>query len=413
MLPQFKLIAAVDSEGGIARKGRIPWTDPADLRAFRAKTMGCACIMGRETYLSLPRELDGRTVLVVTSSLFPDVPCYATLKRALAAAAALPVRGIYVCGGERLYDEALRLYGYLCAERDVTRISGNWDCDRFLFRHAEDLSHPEREYLFALQRVLAEGVPTDDRTKVGTISLFAPPRMQFDLRKGFPLLTTKRMSFKIVKAEFEFMWSGATDARLLAAQGVRIWDGNTSSEFLASRNLPWRQGDMGPSYGFQWRHAGAVYRGCDADYAGQGVDQIQTLIEGLKNDPNSRRHLLTAWNPSDLAAMALPPCHCMFQCHVEGEWLDGQLYQRSADMFLGVPYNVAFYALMLHRLAALSGLRPRFLFHALGDAHVYSNHVAQAHAQLERQPLPMPTLGDGFALGAYAPHPALSAPMAV
>lgn len=413
MLARFKLIAAVDAKGGIGKEGRIPWHNPQDLRAFREKTMGCACIMGRSTYLSLPKALDGRTVLVVTSSPLVDALCYPSLKAALAAAASLPVRGVYVCGGERIYDEALRLFGYLCTERDIARIPGDWACDRFLARHDEALAHPEREYLHALQRVLAEGVLTPDRTGVGTLACFAPPSMRFDLRAGFPLLTTKRMSFKIAKAEFEFMWSGATDTRLLAAQGVHIWDANTSHEFLAARRLPWRAGDMGPSYGFQWRHAGTTYRGCDADYAGQGVDQIEALVQGLKQDPSSRRHMLTAWSPADLADMALPPCHCMFQCHVEGDHLDGLLYQRSADMFLGVPYNIAFYSLMLHRLASLSGLRPRFLTLSLGNAHVYSNHVLQAHAQLERQPLPLPTLSQDFTLVGYTSHPALSAPMAV
>jgi thymidylate synthase len=249
----------------------------------------------------------------------------------------------------------------------------------------------EMQYLNLLREILHYGQKTVDRTGVGTLSLF-DRKMIFDLRSGFPLLTTKRVPFEMIKKELLFFVSGKTDTKLLEAQGVNIWKDNTSAQELARKNLPWRESDMGPSYGWQWRHAGAEYKGCDVDYTGQGIDQLKNLIEGLKNKPHDRRHIMSAWNVKDIDKMALPPCHCFAQFYVDGPWLDCLLYQRSADMFLGVPFNIASYALLTIIIGQLTGLKPRKLIHELGDCHIYLSHVEQVKQQLTRIPHAFPTL---------------------
>lgn len=250
---------------------------------------------------------------------------------------------------------------------------------------------PEYQYLNLLREILYYGQQTVDRTGVGTLSLFGR-KMVFDLRSSFPLLTTKHVPFGMIKKELLFFVSGRTDTKILEAQGVNIWKDNTSTEELAKKNLPWREGDMGPGYGWQWRHAGADYQGCDVDYGRQGIDQIKNLIEGLKTKPHDRRHIISAWNVKDINNMALPPCHCFAQFYVDGSWLDCLLYQRSADMFLGVPFNIASYALLTTIIGQLTGLKPRTLIHELGDCHIYLNHVEQVKQQLTRKPYAFPTL---------------------
>ena len=251
--------------------------------------------------------------------------------------------------------------------------------------------HEEEQYLDLLREILYYGQKNIDRTEVGTLSLFGKS-MTFDLRNGFPLLTTKFVPFEMIKKELLFFISGKTDTKILETQNVGIWKGNTSVEELRKKNLPWREGDMGPSYSHQWRHAGANYTGCDTDYTGQGVDQLRDLIEGLKNKPHDRRHIISAWNVKDISQMALPPCHCFAQFYVDGQYLDCLLYQRSADMFLGVPFNIASYALLTSIIGQLTGLTPRKLIHELGDCHVYLNHIQQVQQQLTRSPYPFPTL---------------------
>lgn len=291
--------------------------------------------------------------------------------------------------------------------------------------------HPEQQYLDLLQAILLEGNRRIDRTQVGTLSVFGK-RMEFDLREGFPLLTTKRTWFKGILEELLFFISGQTDTKLLEAKGVSIWQGNTSAEYLAKYGLPWRPGDMGPGYSFQWRHAGAEYTGCDADYTDQGIDQLQQVIDGIKNDPFGRRHIISSWNVKELKRMALPPCHCFIQfyvhCDADGKphYLDCLMYQRSADMFLGVPFNIASYALLLSMVAHVTKLTPRKFIHDLGDTHIYLNHVDQVKEQCMRTPYPFPQLSfkrtidnindftiDDVVLSNYKCHPPIKAEMAI
>jgi len=232
-----------------------------------------------------------------------------------------------------------------------------------------------------------------DRTGTGTRSLFGA-QMRFSLRDGtFPLLTTKKTFYRGIAEELFWFIRGSTNAKELQEKNVRIWDGNSSRQFLDSVGLGHREeGDLGPVYGFQWRHFGAEYVDMHADYSGKGVDQLANVIDAIKNRPEDRRIIMCAWNPADLNKMALPPCHCLVQFYVANGELSCQLYQRSADMGLGVPFNIASYALLTHMIAHVTGLSAGEFVHTLGDAHVYNNHFDALKEQLTREPLPFPKL---------------------
>jgi len=286
--------------------------------------------------------------------------------------------------------------------------------------------HEERQYLDLIQRILDTGVLRPDRTGVGTLSLFGA-QQRWNLRTHFPLLTTKRVFWRGVAEELLWFVRGSTDANLLAAKDVHIWDGNGSREFLDSRGLTANAvGDLGPVYGFQWRHFGADYTTCNADYTGQGVDQLADVIHKLKHNPTDRRMCLSAWNPAALAKMALPPCHMFAQFYVADGELSCHFYQRSNDMGLGVPFNIASYALLTYMIAHVCDLKPGELVHSMGDAHVYLNHIEPLREQLKREPCDFPTLRikrkvgaidefqfDDFEIVDYKPHAAIKMDMAV
>ncbi|MEO0324146.1 MAG: thymidylate synthase [Myxococcota bacterium] len=280
----------------------------------------------------------------------------------------------------------------------------------------------ERSYLRLLARLLEEGNQREDRTGTGTRSLFGH-QMRHDLRKGFPLLTTKKVHFKSVVHELLWFVSGETHVGPLAEAGVKIWNEWATAEQTARFGRA--AGDLGPIYGHQWRNFGAT-RQSDGSYARDGVDQLARLLEGLRERPASRRHLVTGWNPKEANDVALPPCHTLFQFYVHDGRLSCQLYQRSADIFLGVPFNIASYALLTHMVAQVVGLEPGDFVHSFGDVHLYANHVEQARTQLEREPRALPTLHldpaveDLFAfrfehvcLEGYDPYPRIKAPVAV
>src|SRR3569833_75341 len=237
--------------------------------------------------------------------------------------------------------------------------------------------HPERQYLNLLADILANGVERGDRTGTGTLGVFGR-QMRFDLSQGFPLLTTKKLHRKSIILELLWFLRGDTNVRWLQERGVSIWN-------------EWADeaGELGPVYGKQWRSWTAP--------DGRVIDQIAAVVEGLKTNPNSRRHIVSAWNPAEVEDMALPPCHCLFQFFVApdgkgGGELSCQLYQRSADVFLGVPFNIASYALLTMMVAKVTGLEPGEFVHTLGDAHLYLNHLDQAREQLQRTPYPLPIL---------------------
>lgn len=312
-------------------------------------------------------------------------------------------------------------------------------------------AHEEHQYLSLIRNILENGEHRPDRTGTGTYALPFPPQMKFALSRPsadptsqtpdliLPLLTTKRVFLRAVVGELLWFVAGSTHSKALSDAGIKIWDGNGSREYLDSVGLShYEEGELGPVYGFQWRHFGAEYKGHAHDYTGEGVDQLAEIIDKLKNKPYDRRIILSAWNPADIKKMALPPCHMFaqfyvsFPGHKQGEErprgvLHSLLYQRSCDMGLGVPFNIASYALLTHMLAHVCDLTPGTFTHTMGDAHVYLDHVEALKVQVEREPRDFPTLkidkeiggsidgwkAEEFEVVGYKPHASIAMKMSV
>jgi len=263
-----------------------------------------------------------------------------------------------------------------------------------------------KQYLDLLDHVLTHGIEKKDRTGTGTISVFGY-QMRFNLTEGFPLMTTKKLHLKSIVYELLWFLTGSTNVRYLQDNGVRIWNEWADAE-----------GNLGPVYGYQWRSWPA------AD--GSHIDQIEAVIESIKHNPDSRRHIVSAWNVGEIDKMALPPCHILFQFYIAEGKLSCQLYQRSADIFLGVPFNIASYALLTLMIAQVTGYQPGEFIHTLGDAHIYLNHIEQVRLQMSREPLPLPSLTlnesvndifsftfNDFILTGYNPHPGIKGDISV
>ena len=279
-----------------------------------------------------------------------------------------------------------------------------------------------RPYLDLLEKVLTEGQVREDRTGTGTVGVFGH-QMRFDLADGFPLLTTKKLHLRSILHELLWFLSGQTHVAPLQEAGVRIWNDWATAEQTARFGR--KEGDLGPVYGHQWRNFGATLQP-DGSYADDGVDQIMRLVETIRTNPNSRRMIVTGWNPKEADQVALPPCHTLFQFYVQDGRLSCQLYQRSADIFLGVPFNIASYSLLLMMLAQVCDLQPGEFVHTMGDAHLYSNHLDQARLQLQREVRPRPRMildpsvrelldfqFEHFQLTEYDPHPHIKAAVSV
>jgi dihydrofolate reductase/thymidylate synthase len=539
--PYFSIIAAIDKKNGIGRKGAIPWRNKTDMMWFRNVTTGATdldtllpraqsnniCIMGRITYESIASrandgKLPGRQIIVVSGAEIKDehavvVPTFAA---ALTKAHSLqgPRTLIFVCGGEALYREALA--HPLCLFVALTEIDGDYECDRFFpssgvmsrktVHQLEDgtivkvhkmINGDECSYL----RILADlsdtsacidTVPNEtsvceipNRTGVNTRAMFSK-NLRYSLcdalgRRIVPLMTTRFISLKIAHEELMWMLRGETNTKSLNEKKITIWDKNASSDFIKKSGNNYPQGELGPIYGFQWRHFGADYdhkqtftgghdrrcderdrrcderdrrcderdrrcderdRRCDERDRRPGLDQVAALIEGLKKDPYSRRHIITAWNPAQIKQAVLPPCHVFIVANVRSAnyrdsngavvtkptWLSLAVTMRSNDMFHGHPYNVAFYALFAHYLAAVTGYRAAELTINMVDCHVYVSHLEAINQQLERHPSGFPhitfsprvddlaargelklediTFGD-VVLHDYHKHPSINVPM--
>jgi thymidylate synthase len=420
---QFDFIVAVDSANGIARQGAIPWNSKEDMKWFREKTMGLnsAVIMGRRTWDSLPfKPLRGRVNIVLSSQTPPSESTALWLpsfEKALEWCACDGVENVMVIGGLQIYRKALQSpylrYGW------VTRFEDNFDCDLFFtelnalpvaetragkgrlrFEKLDFTNREEMAYLDLLRRLL--DAPTKpNRTGIPTRSLFHEVLKfkLYDPHRGpiMPLLTTKRVPWKSVAHECLWFLSGkCTDTSYLKRHGIPIWDGNSTRKFLDARGLThYKEGELGPQYGYQFRHWNAPY---PLEWGKHGIDQYAKVIDTLRRDPWCRRMIVSAWNPEQLNQMALEPCHWSHQFvvdpneHGEPTYLNCLVNMRSADVALGVPFNIASYALITHLVAQQTGLTPGTLSLSMADTHIYKTHVEGIKIQLERAPIRFPTI---------------------
>lgn len=471
----FSAIVAEDYKYGIAKDGKLPWKNSYDQKWFKSMTLATqdptkqnVVVMGRKTWDSIGQKpLPGRINIVLSKS-HSEKPTKTTVwagdqSHCMAIIGNLLQKEytsrVFIIGGAQIYSAFLKHYSHIY----INRIKGDYKCDlqnplamistnewsqEFSLTGFYDtqkvsieqytrngapmykflLPTQETSYLALMQRLLKQPLRTD-RTGVGTHSLFSQ-ELHFDLNEGFPLLTCKFVPFRLIVEELLFFLSGSTDATKLQAKKVHIWDGNTSREFLDSKGFTkYKVGDMGPMYGFQWRHCGAEYKGCNHNYMGQGIDQIVKIEHLLKTDPTSRRIILSAYNVADLPNMVLDPCHCMIQFYVNDKrQLCAKLTQRSADLFLGVPFNIASYAILTHMLAFVCKLNVGTLTMSFGDVHLYSTHVEAATKLTDDfKILPFPDLYfrnrdqktvddftmDDIQLRNYVSGPRLKVPMAV
>lgn len=446
----FQVVLATDTNLGIGKDSGIPWNCKEDMKLFKKITDNTYLIMGRVTYESMlaAKIKWGTRIPVVVSSKYK----YKNLKDAINSCND-KTKSINVIGGKRLFEEAI--LSPLCYKIYWSFINGNYDCDvkldtsilkyiesnmekRIVRRYRKfrcilyfKANYEERQYLLLCEDIINQKNQQlySDRTGTGTLSTFGS-RMKFNLSDDtFPLLTTKRVFWKAVVEELLWMLRGSTDANELSEKGIKIWNGNTSRNFLDSRGLTeYKEGDIGPGYGFQWRHWGAKYLGKQHDYTGQGIDQIARILHLIRTDPHNRRIILSAWNVSCLEEMVLPPCHMFCQFYVRDGVLSSQLYQRSGDMGLGIPFNIASYALLTRIIAHMTGLKAGEFIHVIGDTHVYANHIDPLKQQITREPLPFPTMTidnsaptedigkwkpEHFTISNYSSYPKINMKMAV
>lgn len=427
-MKNFSIIVASTQKRGIGSKGKLPWPKiKGDIKFFQNITTEAApnkinaVIMGRKTWESINKPLSKRFNIVLTNEiknldcLDENLKIFHSLKEALEFVSTSPlIDKIFVIGGELVYAKALELQE--CCTIYLTQILKDFSADTFFPRISDSFEltnqsevfieqnipyqfltytrkSEELQYIESVRKILYLGEERKDRTGVGTLSIFGT-HMKFNLRNNqFPLLTTKTVFWKGVVEELLWMIKGSTDSEILSKKGIKMWNPNSSREFLDKMGFQNREvGDLGPIYGFQWRHFGAFYQNHKTDYKTEGIDQLKNIIELIKKDSNSRRIILCSWNASQIHQMCLPPCHVLAQFYVVNGFLSCQLYQRSADMGLGVPFNIAGYSLLTYILAHLCHLKPGDFIHTIGDAHIYLNHLNALKTQITRQPKPFPSL---------------------
>lgn len=485
----LKIIFAITEEGHFNGKNNqgLPWSYlKNDMDNFKKITTGNgnnAIVMGSKTFLSIIKDrniyyLPNRINIVISKTLSPDsypaITIVSSTEEAVKKASSFNVDEIFFIGGKQLIYEVLTKYNpseihlsmitntdrqYNVDETskidfadELSEIISEFyhssssaitlekdyiiNYDKYVLK--ENIQTEETKYINLIKHVLETGKERRDRTEVGTISSFGN-YFELDVSKYFPLLTTKRVFWKGVVEELLFFLSGESDTTLLEKKGVNIWKGNTSRQFLDKRGLhSYKEGELGPGYGHQWRNFGGTYvpvlkRSCkneDSSVLSEqnaGIDQIQQAIEMIKNDPYSRRIIVNAWNPQMLEQMSLVPCHYCFQFYVEPETrqLSMLVNMRSCDIFLGLPFNIASYSLLLYIVSKNTDLKPSRISFSLGDTHIYKNHVEQCREQISRSPRPLPKLTvrekknisdytiDDFILERYNPHPNIKAEMAV
>jgi len=483
---ELNLIVAFCKNFGIGYQNKIPWNIKEDLQHFQEITKNGIVIMGRETYFSIPeknRPLKNRINIVLTNhalmyaskeTKFLSMPMncaksklnneynleqgenllfldFDELQDYLEEQHDESEKKLYVIGGETIYE--MFLEEYHIDKIYVTQIDKEYKCDKFFsmpekfelatysdnkfseeekcnYRFLEYVPsvklHGEYQYIDLLHNIMNNGNSRDDRTKTGTKSVFGQ-QIRFNISNSIPLLTTKFVPFKMVVKELLWFLKGQTDNKILQDQGVHIWDGNTTRDFLDKRGLKdYKEGDIGPMYGYILRHCGAEYKGCDKDYTGQGIDQLEEVIKLLKTDPFSRRIAMTTYNVSDLEKGVLHPCHGIYiQFYVEEKnkqkYLSCSMTQRSVDTGCGLPFNIASYAVLTYIIAMKVDMIPNELIISTGDTHIYNNHIEALEEQVKRIPYPFPKLVlkdiknkkweelvvDDFELIGYMSHPSI------
>jgi len=471
-MPIHIVVAFTHKTFGIGSQGGIPWNISADLAHFFKVTNHSLVVMGRKTYFSIPedkRPLKNRWNVVLTSSPkeykstgnlqflgYDEIDEFIKINMN---------QDIYICGGSTMYEKFISLADTIHAtiiEKEFTNLdtffpskglerfeiadyselqfSEEEKCNyRFITYKKSNIVHGEHVYLNLMRDIMREGsgphgLPRPDRTGVCTYSVFAR-QLRFDISKSVPFLTTKLLAWKTVTKELLWFLRGQTDSKVLESQGVNIWKGNTTREFLDNRGLSeYKEGDTGPLYSTSFRAFNCEYKGCEHNHIGEGFDQIENLIKGLKEDPFSRRHLLTTFNPAVVSKCVLAPCHGIaIQFYVDVDEEDGKhlschVYCRSSDTFLGLSFNIASYSVFTYIIAKLCDMKPKELIVSTGDTHIYTNHVDQVMLQLSRSPMPFPVLKvsdtikekkiedismKDFTLVGYLHHPSIKADMAV
>ena len=415
----FTLIAAIDEAGGIGKSGTLPWHIPADLASFKRLTQGHIIIMGRKTWESLPlKPLPGRVNILISTTL-QDERCdhiCSSLQEAaiLLASKNYRIQKKFLIGGKRIYEEAWECG--LVHESYLTHVAGTHACDvqvtlpadlgeeidrtplsqapQAIMVHRKYPNREEQQLLDLMRDILDHGDLRKNRTGMESYALFGR-ELSFDLRQHtLPLLTSRPLPLRHIFEELMWNIRGQTDTNILAAQGVKVWDANSTRALLDSRGLQhYAEGDIGYTYGFLMRHFGAVYKGCHHDHAGAGHDQLADLIHKLKHQPTDRRMILNLWDSARMDEMSLPPCLYNYQFFVrQGKYLTCKLTQRSSDISLAGGWNVAYGALFTYLLAHWCDLEPERLIYSLGDVHIYANQVEGVRKQLQRTPRPFPKL---------------------
>lgn len=431
----LNIIVAFDKKRGIGFDNKLPWPKlKKDMKFFKNKTKGNIIIMGRKTWESIGCvPLKDRTNIIITSNInkiniknYKDCHVYNSIDICLKNLK-LSKRLIFIIGGHTLYNQTIDIVNNIYVTYIDSKFKSNiffpnisdkfyidsYDDEieenkikyRFLLYKRKkinklypnyfstDLNYGEKAYLNLLMHTLHNGIENKDRTGVGTINTIGNT-MKFNLMEGFPLLTTKKIYWKGIVEELFWFLRGETDAKILNKKNVKIWNGNSSREFLDKLGFKNREiGDCGPIYGHNFRHYGAKYVDCKQNYNGKGFDQIKYVINEIKNNPNSRRILINLWNPTQLNEVVLPPCHVLYQFRViKNKYLTCLLTQRSGDLCLGVPFNIASASLLTYIIAKLTNKIPYELVHFIGDTHIYLNHIDGAKVQIKRKPYAFPAL---------------------
>lgn len=404
----FSIIVACDLKNGIGKDGSIPWHDSNDLKNFKKLTTNNIVIMGKKTFESIGNKpLPNRINCVISKTMYnrDDIKLFRDMWSCVKWCNKQKKQA-FVCGGSGIYkwfDD-----NNLVSELYLTKIPEDYKCDVFYhppnkehyiieqtdkYLHIKYKNLEETQIINLLSDILNNGVQRSDRTGTGTISLFGR-QLRFNLKNNqLPLMTTRKIFFRGLFEELMMYLRGQTDTKILEQKNVNIWKGNTSREFLDSRNLQHLEvGDMGHSYGFSFRHFGAEYKGCNADYTDQGYDQLNQLLKGIKNDPNSRRHIISLWEPQHFHNAALPPCLYQYQFYVVNNQLSCMMTQRSSDIMVAGGWNVAAGSLLTILVAYYCNLEPNELIWNIGDAHIYNNLIEATKENINCQTTVFPKL---------------------